>query len=432
MRVQLSRQRSIAGAVATVTAALLGNNAIAAPAPGKVESALLFYSEAGRVKAAEGILGGTLFLAGDRILNAKLTFDGLTGASPNGATPSRQIQTFTRPSGSGSYQVASGNTPLDDTFRDTRVALDIGITQPLGRLTSGQLGGHFSTEHDYTSFGINAGLTRDLFEKNTTLGISGAYSHELVRPVGSSPLPLSSMPPSSDSVGGEDEDEGEGGPAEKKNVIDLLLGITQVIDRNTIARFNYSYSHSSGYLNDPYKLISVVQAPASADPGEPVDYLYERRPDLRNKQSLYGQVRHYFGGSTADLSYRYFWDDWGIRSQTVDFFYRWQFNGESALQPHFRWYHQTEADFYRTFLVQGVISPDYVSADYRLANFDAYTLGLQYSLPLRNGSRISFGGEYYMQRGDTSPPEAYGSLMNFELFPNMDAIMFRIGFEHAF
>ena len=98
---QLKRSRSIAKTVAAMSAVLLGGNIAASSVPAKVESSLLLYSETSRVKAGEGVLAGTLFLKGERILSAKLTFDGLTGASPNGAAPSKQIHTFTRPSGNG-------------------------------------------------------------------------------------------------------------------------------------------------------------------------------------------------------------------------------------------------------------------------------------------------------------------------------------------
>ena len=45
---------------------------------------------------------------------------------------------------------------------------------------------------------------------------------------------------------------------DSKDVLDLLLGFTQVIGPTTVLRVNYSYSDSSGYLNDPYKILSVV------------------------------------------------------------------------------------------------------------------------------------------------------------------------------
>ncbi len=429
MRVQLGKVRPIAGAVAALTATLLGSGASAGEF-GKLESSLLLYSETDRVQAAEGLVSFNKYLAGGRILGAKLTLDGLTGASPNGATPSRRIQTFTSPSGNGSYSVAPGTTPLDNTFRDNRIALDVSFSQPLDRLTTLVLGGHYSGEQDYTSLAISGGITRDLNKKNTTLGISGSYAHDLSSPMGGAPIPFSTMAASEED---EDNDEhGGDGSSETKNTFDVILGVTQVFDRRTIVRFNYSFSHASGYLNDPYKLISLVQDENSTDPGEPAGYIYEGRPGTRNKQALFGKFRRYLSGNTLDLSYRYFWDDWKIHSHTVEIFYRWQFDDNRALQPHIRWYRQSRADFYRQFLVQGTSLPTYASADYRLGDFDALTLGLQYFLPLGLGSRLSLGAEYYTQIGDRSPPQAFGSLREFDLYPDLKSFIIKLGFERDF
>jgi hypothetical protein len=172
---QLNRKKHIKTAVATFAAALLGSGAIAGAQSSSVESSLLLYSETSRIKAAEGIVSYNREYSGGRSFGVKLTLDGLTGASPNGAAPSDKIQTFTRPSGSGSYQTQAGEIPLDDTFRDTRYAIDGNFRQPLNRVTDMTIGGHFSGEHDYSSFGLNAGLTRDFNRRNTTLGASVSF-----------------------------------------------------------------------------------------------------------------------------------------------------------------------------------------------------------------------------------------------------------------
>ena len=54
------------------------------------------------------------------------------------------------------------------------------------------------------------------------------------------------------------DDSNKLGGSDSKDVLDLLLGFTQVLNRTTVLRVNYSYSDSSGYLNDPYKILSVV------------------------------------------------------------------------------------------------------------------------------------------------------------------------------
>ena len=244
---QLTPKASIRGALTAITAALLGSGAAQAADDNRVESSILLYSETNRVQAAEGLVGLTHLFKGDRLLNVRLTLDGLTGASPNGAAPSSHVQTFTRPSGNGGYSVQPGETPLDDTFRDTRYSVDGSLTLPIDRLTSAVFGTHFSGEHDYTSIGANVGFTRDFNRKNTTLSASAAISHDISRPVGGAPTPFASMAVATDgSEGGEfegDDDEGGGtGAGMGKNVYDAVFGVTQVLDRKTLVRLNYSYT----------------------------------------------------------------------------------------------------------------------------------------------------------------------------------------------
>jgi hypothetical protein len=429
---QLGTHRPIRTALTAFTATLLGSSTVSASDSGKIDSSLLIYSESARVKAAEGVFDLSRTLSERRTVGLRLTLDALTGASPNGATPSSQIQTFTGPSGGKSYVADAGKTPLDNTFTDKRIALDGSLKESLDRITFVTVGGHLSLEHDYSSFGINGGISRDFNRRNTTLGVSAAYSHDVVSPIGGAPTPLTSMPPPSANTG-EGDGEGEGGgagPGKGKDTFDGVAGISQVLGRNTIVRLDYSLSRSSGYLNDPYKILSVVQDWNSAAPGEPFDYVYENRPGTRKKQALFGELRRYIAGSTLDLSYRYFWDDWGITSQTADVFLRLPVGNDHALEPHVRWYRQSAADFYHAYLVEGQAFPNFASADSRLAAFDAITYGLKYSWPMDPGLRVSLSAEYYTQMGKRAPPDAIGILRQYDLFPALDAFMVRIGFSY--
>lgn len=436
MRVQLKKDKQLKTSVTALTATLLGLGVGTATAQNQVESSLLLYSEKDRVTAAEGIISYSHQLSGDWLLGLKAAYDGLTGASPNGALPSRRIQTFTRPSGQGSYSIAPGVMPLDDTFKDTRFALDANLGKSVGQYLNLSGGSHFSTEHDYTSLGLNAGLSLDLNQKNTTLAFSTAYSRDDVRPEGGAPTPLTPMRTAS----GEDDDrfdkvtddDGPSGPGKTKDVVDFVFAINQVLDRKTLLRCNYSFSRSTGYLTDPYKLLSVVGGPSSTNPGESESYVYEGRPDSRNKNALYAELMHYFGGDVVNVSYRFFWDDWKVKSHTVDFSYLWYFAGGKSIKPHVRWYHQSRADFYRLFLVSGESLPQHASADSRLADFDALTVGAQYEMPVGEHFKLNFAGEYYTQMGDNSPPEAFGAMKQFDLFPSMNAFMLRVGLLREF
>ena len=110
---------------------------------------------------------------------------------------------------------------------------------------------------------------------------------------------------------------------------DLLLGVTQILDRDTLFQFNHGVGSSSGYANDPCKFVSVVDAAS----GETVDYLYEERPDSRFRQTLFGRVKYNLTGDVADVSYRYLNDDWDVSSHTLEMTYRFNLHDGMFLEP---------------------------------------------------------------------------------------------------
>ena len=247
---QLNSRKSIQSAVATLTAALLGSSLASASGLNQSETSFLVYSEKDRVKVNEGLFSLTRQLNATYSLNLRLTYDGMTGATPTGGAPSSKAQTVTRPSGGVGTVVPAGQLPLDQNFRDTRFGIDAAVTRPLNRLTQLSFGGHVSSEHDYTSIGLNAGLTRDLNGKNTTLGISGAYSHDRVTPVGGLPSAFSTP-----VTAGQNQGNGElpiYGSSRSKEVYDVVLSLSQILDQRTLARVDYSLNLSRGYLTDPY------------------------------------------------------------------------------------------------------------------------------------------------------------------------------------
>ncbi|MDX5299191.1 MAG: DUF3570 domain-containing protein, partial [Gammaproteobacteria bacterium] len=287
-------QRPVGRALALATCALLGVQATAVAAKGKpgewdVETALLYYAESdGRVTAGEPVVDLTRHFDGERAWNLKLVADTLTGASPYGATPSDQPQTFTSPSGNKEYTLAAGADPLDESFKDTRVAIATRWDAPINRETRYSLGAYGSREYDYTSLAINGSLSRDFNQRNTTLTAGLSLGQDLIDPVGGAPLGLSRMA----LRGGRSEAEFDSafastrGSNDNKTLIDALFGVTQVINRNMLMQFNYGISLSSGYLSDPYKILSVIDDSAGANYGGNLIgedgnavYLYEQRPD---------------------------------------------------------------------------------------------------------------------------------------------------------
>lgn len=422
------KKTNVKKALFAASCTLLASNSIAEG--WDFDTAILYYGETDRVQAIEGIFSAKKSLKDDKVFSAKLVVDSLTGASANGAVPQSSAQTFTTPSGNGQYSADPNETPLDDTFKDTRVQVAAQWSQPLGENYVLSTGGNFSNEYDYQSLSFNGSLGRYLNNKNTTLSLGLSYALDAVDPVGGRPVGLSAMIIDSGQFADEaafrsafDETRQNGGE-DTKNTADLILGLTQVINRRWITQYNLSFSQVDGYLTDPYKVVSEVDASGVA-----TQQLYEYRPDSRSKQAFYAQSKYHFEKSVWDISYRLTNDDWGIQSHTLESRYRFLLDNNRYLEPHIRLYQQSEADFYTPFIREGDALPEFASADYRIGKLNAYTVGVKYGKKLSSGREYGIRLEYYSQAPQNAGVEAPGGLSDQDLYPSLDAVVLQFDYK---
>ena len=384
------------------------------------EIGFLGYSETeGRVQALEPGINLNALFDGDRNWNIRLVYDALTGASPNGALISDQPQTFTSPSGRENYTIEPGQIPLYDQFRDSRIALSSSWSQPLSRLLKGNIGFNVSNEYDYLSMGLNTSLTRESEDKNTTYSLGLSYTNDTIDPVGQTPIPLATMVPSGSP-------QPKDGSSETKSIIDLLLGVTQVVNSRWIVQANLSLGISSGYMNDPYKFVTIHDDTLGPNLGDPVNYIYENRPDSRTKQSVYLASKSYSKYGILTLSYRYLTDDWGLTSHTLEGNYNFAITKSWRLQPGLRVYSQSAVDFFRYSVGSSEVLPREVTADTRLGDMMSITPGLKIIKKLENERELSLLMQYYMQTGEKNPSSAVGSQIGQDLFPDLNAFIIHI------
>ncbi len=401
----------------------------------EVDAALLSYSETDsqgqdRVSILEPVLFLTTTYGQDDFASYRFVYDTLTGATPNGAHASSVVQEFP------GYTVEPGLTPLDHNFEDQRFAMDYIRGKPLTATSRYTWGASFSVEQDYASAGANFSFMHDLNEKQTTLTLSAAFSYDLVDPVGGMPDPLTPITLTRTSGGKsddddeyeddddyDDDDEGFFGEGDDKINLDFLVGVTHILNPLTYITASYSLRTSKGYLTDPYKMIPVVNLS-----GVPVEYLWESRPDSRTRHTLMTEFVTAFGDDSLRMSYRYFWDDWGITTHTVDARYHLDL-GKLYLSPHLRFSRQGRADFYRVSLYQGQVMPAHASSDYRLGDMDSTTAGVLLGFRLSPVAEIYLNLERMRQSGDSDPPEAIGDQHNHDLFPDVDMTMITAGMK---
>jgi len=379
------------------------------PATNQIEISGLLYNE--RITVFEPTVRFTRLFPNGPSFFGMFTLDTITGASPNGMLPTGQTQTITSASGRTSTRSAS-DLPTTK-FGDNRFALEAGWQQPV-KILNFSVGGHVSHEKDYDSLGVNGSLSIDLNHKLTSLTVGAGYNNDSVSPVGGTNVGLS--PPGTYT----------GVSSNPKHVTSWAFGGSQVMSKRWLLGVTASLASENGYLTDPYKGLSIVDSKT----GVPVSEVTEKRPDTRARRSVQADSVYHFTSNILYLSYRHYWDDWGVRSETVDGRYRIPMGDSSYVEPHLRLYTQSAADFYTWGLVKGQPLPTYASTDYRLGALTTFTLGTTYGFrPGRGTSEWTARAEYIGQFGNSSPAGTVGVQQRFDLFPTVNVFSLVLSYK---
>ncbi len=356
-----------------------------------LDSSLLYYSEADdRVSVTKAMAFLTGDISSEDSVNVNLVLDTMSGATPTGAVRSKTsgVSSFTGASGASS-NIAGGASTDRVKFSDTRLGIALTWNHGWDRLSTISYGGSISVEKDYQSYGASINYSSDTDDRLRTYTMGLATTYDIIyRKTDGTPEPMSNVEDNNIFSDGE------------RYSYDAIFGISQVLNRKTVAQLNYTISFSDGYHTDPYKVISLVQLVGDTDDGSytfsELERFFESRPEDRLRHTLFTSMAHQYGdsGETVHLTYRFYTDDWGIQSHTFDMHHRTPLSESSYIEPHFRFYQQSAADFFMHSIRYESVNqelPRYASADYRLDDGTGLTLGLEYGAQLSGGRfRVRF------------------------------------------
>jgi len=396
-------------------------------------TSFLYYQETDRIYAIEPSIYATRKYSEETALTLFFSYDTLGGSSPNGAISTDRVDTFSTPSGGGTYEVAANEKPVDDTFEDVRIATSVSYATEISNQLLGSIGLGLSNEYDYTSISINGGLTRRLNKNNTEISTNFSIAYDTVYPVGGIPTAgdCQNRTDTNFNCTAIDTPDNRAQDKTDKQVLDLVLNFTQNLSQFTVWQSALSFSSSDGYQNDPYKIISVVDS--NGDAGTGIGYIerniFESRPNLRNKSALFNRIKSWIRGNIVDLSYRYLTDDWGLESHTYQLNLQLPINDIYTIAPRLRLYQQTAIDYYTPYIVDySADLLDYYTSDLRQGNYDATTIGVEFKMRMPNNQTLRLSLENYNQKvyGARS---TLGQLANQDLGEDLHAVIFRVYYD---
>jgi hypothetical protein len=305
-------------------------------------------------------------------VKGEVVHDAVSGATPTGAAPPVKYN----------YDFGFPVPILGDTNRtsvplaqmeDVRKAVSLEVPVTLGiHEVSPQFA--YSEESDYISTGASLNYSVQLNEKNTTLVFGWAHTWDRVL-----------------------DDQGQ---EQDKSTDDFLIGVNQLLGPKTVLGVNLAYGQAHGYLNDPYRFIVGANDPqldADNPAGTP-----EQRPDYRDKLVARASITQFISPVDASVegAYRYYRDSFGIDAHTVELAWYQKVGKHVVVTPNFRYYYQTEADFYYELLPDSIFNPpDYYSPDYRLSEFHAFTAGVSFAVKATKWLMFDAAYKRYVMQG---------------------------------
>ena len=266
-------------------------------------------------------------LGSDYALFIDANHENMSGASPWFSTAGNDGQPVINMSG------ASG-------IYDSRSEIAIGARY-YG--ATGNVGGAigYSEENDYRAKYVRMSGSRNFNNDLSTLTMSLSHSDDAIFP--------------------SDAERFNRVRDKNKRTNSVAVSWSQIL--NPVASFQMALNLTghSGYLSDPYKL-------------------QDSRPNNKNQIAFSNSLRYYFIDMEGALQgeYRYYRDDFGINSHTLDVSWFQNVTKSLKIVPMLRYYTQSAADFYTN--IDDFLKPlsENQSSDYRLSAFGAVSGGLSF------------------------------------------------------
>ena len=242
-------------------------------------------------------------------------------------------------------------------IQDRRAELSIGSRY---YLENGSIGGNigYSEEDDYRATYGGLSAERNFNNDLTTFSVGLSYSADDIFPV--------------------DAEIFNRVVSENKTSTSAVVNVSQVLNQVSTIQVALSVTEQAGFLTDPYKL-------------------RDNRPDEKTQVAVTSSYRRFIRWADAawHINYRYYDDDFGVSSQTIDMSWHQNLGRSFQLIPTLRYYSQTAANFFTN--VDDFTRPDtdFQSSDYRLSAFGAFSGGLSLKADL-GGWRTTLTLERYI------------------------------------
>lgn len=238
---------------------------------------------------------------------------------------------------------------------DSRLYPSIGWTmenEKKGTTVGGGLS--FSNEFDYTSIGGNLSFSKKTNNRNGEFTGKAQVYFDQVSLV--FPTELRTR-----GSGGEGDDYA----STPRNSYSGSLSYSQIVNQRLQIMFIADMVYQNGYLGLPFHRVYFTDNSVHV----------EKLPDTRMKIPLGFRANYFIGDKVVLRSfYRYYHDDWGLSSHTIDLETSVKVSPFFSITPFYRYYTQTAVDYFAPYKTHTAANPYYTS-NYDLSGFNSQFYG---------------------------------------------------------
>ncbi|MES2328382.1 MAG: DUF3570 domain-containing protein [Bacteroidota bacterium] len=222
------------------------------------------------------------------------------------------------------------------------------------------LGGSYSHEFDYNSFGANISLSQKTKNKNGELTFKAQAYLDNLKLV----YPIELVPAATLTAASSGRGESKY-PTEARNSFSGSLSYSQIVNQRLQLIVLLDAIYQQGYLSLPFHRVYFTDNSVHV----------ENLPGTRLKIPV-GFRLNYFAGDNLIFRtyYRYYQDDWGLKAHTFNLETSIKFTPFVSLTPFYRYYTQTAIKYFAAY--QAHKSTDqYYTSNYDLSSFNSHFFG---------------------------------------------------------
>lgn len=220
-----------------------------------------------------------------------------------------------------------------------------------------------SQEFDYSSFGGGLHYSKSSKSKNTELNVKLKAFFDTWKVI--LPYELRSNDQSALSY-----QQGDSAP---RNSFSGAISLSQIVNKNFQVLLMVEPAYQQGLLATRYQRVYFADA----------SHLAEYLPDHRLKLPIGARLNYFLGDNLVFRTFfRYYTDDWGIKSGTAELETAIKLSPFSSISPFYRFYQQTEADYFAAY-GEHTVNQEFYTSDYDLSKFhsDYYGAGIRFAPP---------------------------------------------------